>query len=289
MWPMTKPLVDTRTYIETPECVDLTFRLAGPGVRMGAYLIDLLLRILFLIILYILLILVTGMSRGLFASATAGVSLVILFLMEWGYGAVFEGFWNGQTPGKRYKKLRVVKTGGYPIHFYDATIRNLLRAADILPLLYGFGLISMIATKRMQRLGDLVAGTMVVIEGSERFARSNLVLSEVPRFQPTECPRRFHVSERTLEVIERLFDRKRALSPERREEIATSLARAIAEHLGYDFNHFLASEQPPRRLGPATWFLIRVAATFKPQSEAELYGERSAGKRSRSKMGSLAS
>jgi uncharacterized RDD family membrane protein YckC len=265
---MSKPLVDTRTYIETPECVDLTFRVAGPGMRMGAFVLDFSIRIGIIYAVNVLLGLFIGLSGGLGTSLGMGVFLVLIFVIEWGYGSLFEGLWNGQTPGKRIFKLRVLKTGGYPIHFYDAAIRNLLRAADILPILYGFGLITMIATRRQQRLGDLVAGTMVVIEGRERFVKSNLNLSRVPRLDPLDCTRRFHVSDRTLEVVERLFDRRRALSSERREEIAQSLAAAIAAHLGFDLDSRVNTDQSAiRRFGRATWFLMRVMATFNVREE----------------------
>ena len=237
-------------------------------MRMGAFALDFSIRIGIVYVINLVLGLLIGMSGGLGASMGMGVFLVLLFLVEWGYGSLFEGFWNGQTPGKRIFRLRVLKTGGYPIHFYDATIRNLLRAADILPILYGFGLITMIATRRQQRLGDLVAGTMVVIEGRESYVKSNLNLSRVPRLDPLDCPRRYHVSERTLEVVERLFDRRRALSSERREEIAQSIATAIAAHLGFDLGSRANTDQSAiRRFGRATWFLMRIMATFNVQEE----------------------
>lgn len=219
-----------------------------------------------------------------------GIILLVMFIVEWGYGSFFEGFWNGQTPGKRVFGLRVLKTGGYPIHFYDATIRNLLRAADILPIFYAFGVLSMIATRRQQRLGDLVAGTMVVIENRDEFVKTGLKLSKIPRLLPTECTRRFHVSERTLEVVERIFDKRRALSTERREEIARTLALAISKHIGYDFRNVSDADRTPvRRFGPSTWFLMRVLATFSIRDEqASSYERPDETRQQRQPSGSLA-
>src|SRR4051812_37112925 len=82
-----------------------------------------------------------------------------------GYFAVFEWIWRGQTPGKRWMKLRVIREDGRPISFYEAMIRNLLRLIDFMvPPFYSVGLVSVFATERDQRIGDLVAGTVVVRE-----------------------------------------------------------------------------------------------------------------------------
>ncbi len=226
---MPTKLVDTRTEIETPENVTLLFDVAGPGSRLGAYLIDLLIRIG----IYFAISMAVGyVAPVLGQGLPMGAMLLALFLLEWGYGAICEGFWNGRTLGKRTFGLRVIKDAGYPIGFYDAMIRNLLRAADILPIGYGVGLITMCVTKRMQRIGDLVAGTMVVHERREALQRHVETSKKLTPISKAECVGTFHVSERTLDVVERLLGREDKLSESREDEIAAILAKPIAARLG---------------------------------------------------------
>jgi len=93
------------------------------------------------------------------------VMIVVLFLILNGYFAFFEWMWSGQTPGKRWLKLRVIREDGRPITFWESSIRNLLRAFDMMPgMFYSIGLISVFSTTRDQRIGDMVAGTVVVRE-----------------------------------------------------------------------------------------------------------------------------
>lgn len=90
-----------------------------------------------------------------------------LFLLFWGYFALFEAFWRGQTPGKRVMKLRVIKDAGRQITLFESLARNLLRVADYLPSLYLAGVITMLCNKRNKRLGDLAAGTIVIHERAD--------------------------------------------------------------------------------------------------------------------------
>ena len=77
---------------------------------------------------------------------------------------LFETIWNGQTPGKRAFGLRVVRDGGYPITFYASAIRNLIRIADFLPFGFAAGALTIFLQSEYKRLGDLVAGTIVIKE-----------------------------------------------------------------------------------------------------------------------------
>jgi uncharacterized RDD family membrane protein YckC len=92
------------------------------------------------------------------------IDIAIPFLFHWGYFTLFEAFWRGQTPGKRVMRIRVIQQTGRPIGLLESMGRNLLRAIDMLPTFYIFGVITMFLTSRQQRLGDLVAGTLVVHE-----------------------------------------------------------------------------------------------------------------------------
>jgi hypothetical protein len=185
-------------------------------------------------------------------------------VLEWFYGCVFEGLWSGRTPGKWLVGLRVIKDGGYPISFFDALLRNLLRAADGLPVFYGAGLITMLATRRMQRLGDLLAGTIVVREQREHLRRQLPFLRSVPLIPRVQMASSYRPSDRTLDLIERFFLRRGALMSARADEIAVILARPLAERLGYQGEPHEAVREPSR-------FLLRVLRTF-TESEEEPAG-----------------
>ena len=175
--------------IETPENVELRRMLAGIGSRFGAGLLDALVVVALYVVLALALMALTGTGFAEFIEAATGargwllaVMIMILFLIHWGYFAFFELVTNGQSPGKKLVRIRVVKEGGEPIAFQDVAIRNLLRVVDGLGL-YGVGIVCMFLTRRYQRLGDLAAGTVVISEQVAEYAartdrRSRLQLDE---------------------------------------------------------------------------------------------------------------
>jgi uncharacterized RDD family membrane protein YckC len=110
------------------------------------------------------------------------VVLILAFLVVWGgYFVVFEWAWRGQTPGKRWLKLRVIREDGRPITFFEAAARNLLRIFDMMPWLgvplYSIGLVSVFVSRRDQRIGDMVAGTVVVREREVQAPSFDVVFS----------------------------------------------------------------------------------------------------------------
>ena len=257
-----KQSIETRTSLDTPEGVPLSFQLAGPGRRMAAYVADFLIRVVGLFVVGLALAFFFGWF-GL-GGLSAAVILVLWFLLDWFYGTLFEWSWSGRTPGKRMFGIRVIKDGGYPIGFYDAVLRNFLRAADApFVVFYGIGLIAMMSNRRLQRLGDLFAGTMVVIEQRDRVRHTPRNLQMVPPLTRAECKHGFHVSERTLDIVSRLFERSGYLSGPRREAIAMVLAEPIADKLGFDLLTLPEDSRGSR-------FLIRVIKTFS-REEAEDY------------------
>ncbi|HKP35994.1 MAG TPA: RDD family protein [Pyrinomonadaceae bacterium] len=161
---------DETLIIETPERVPLHFALASIGNRFIACAIDHTIQMGTLIALIIMFIVIANFSDIGNRLSTApkwvvAVLIILVFLLMSGYFAFFEWIWNGQTPGKRWMKLRVIREDGRPISFFEAMVRNLLRNFDIMPSpFYSIGLISVFATERDQRVGDLVAGTVVVRE-----------------------------------------------------------------------------------------------------------------------------
>ena len=249
--------IDTWTEVETPENVTLTFQLAGPGSRIGAYIVDCVIRF---VVAYAGAYAAGAMMPVLGQSLPIGFMLLGVFLLEWCYCGFFEGLWQGRTPGKRMFRLRVIKDAGYPISFYDAMLRNLLRVADIFPGTYGVGLVCMGATKRMQRIGDLVAGTIVIRDDQHRFERDTTAFSQLEPIPATECDGQYKVSERTLDVIEQLLWRRSTLPRRRVEEIAAILAEPVAQQLGYP----LKKEPGDRNI----YFLRRVLRTFSSIDES---------------------
>ena len=146
--------IDTLYQVNTPEGINLRLSPAGPLVRMFAWSIDILIRSAAYIVMYVPLAFMGNTGIGIF--------LILLFILEWFYPVYFELFKNGQTPGKKMFNLYVTMENASPINTGASVTRNLLRFADFLPLFYGFGLISMMLNKRFQRLGDLVASTVVL-------------------------------------------------------------------------------------------------------------------------------
>jgi len=157
--------------IETPERVPLHFALASTGNRFLACAFDHLLQFL-LMGAVALGLLWAGSWLGVFYDRLVeapkwviAVLILAVFLVWSGYFALFEWAWNGQTPGKRWLRLRVIREDGRPVTFWEAAARNVLRIFDMMPFpFYSVGLVAVFVSRRDQRVGDMVAGTVVVRE-----------------------------------------------------------------------------------------------------------------------------
>lgn len=147
-------MLDTLSEVETPEGVFLRLRAAGAVVRAKAWIIDLLVRIgLWMAI---------SIPLGMLGQAGLGILALVFFVLTWGYWIACEVLWQGQTPGKRAMDLRVVCADGRPVTWIPSVLRTLLRTVDMLPGLYATGLVSTLLDRDARRLGDIVAGTLVV-------------------------------------------------------------------------------------------------------------------------------
>lgn len=156
------PKLDTSQSVELADGVEIRLRMAGPVHRISAYAIDWFIKLLVMAFVALVL-LIAGFAVG--TRAASGLWLLAVFFMEWFYPMVFEAGRWGATPGKRMMGLRVVRVSGSPISPGQAFVRNILRWVDGLPFsTYGFGMVSCLATKRFQRLGDLAAGTVVIYD-----------------------------------------------------------------------------------------------------------------------------
>jgi len=158
--------LDTVALVETPEGTDLHADLAGLVPRTLAYLVDLLIRVGFMFVLGILLLFLEEVGMGIY--------LIAFFVLEWWYPVLFEVYRGGQTWGKKAFNIKVVNDDLTPVALGPSLIRNLLRGADIFPVFYAVGCISMLTTSRFQRLGDLAAGTIVIYCETELYDPSAL-------------------------------------------------------------------------------------------------------------------
>lgn len=198
-------MLDTTRRVATPEGIELTLRLAGPVPRALAWSVDFLLRAAA--------VLLVSMLASRFGTAGVGVILIFAFFVEWLLPAWFETVWHGQTPGKRLFRLAVLNDDGTPVRWPAAMTRNLLRAADFLPFLYGVGLLCMLMNRDFKRLGDLAAGTVVVYQAEKAEAAR-----EIPRV-PAVPPPLSLTPEEQRAVLD-LAERSTTFTRERFEELA---------------------------------------------------------------------
>ena len=216
--------------IETPEQIPLEFPLAGIGSRFLAIALDTLIQALgFLLILFIAATLLPTAARFTPRALTWAAAIFLLcgFVLYSGYYALFEIFWNGQTPGKRLVRLRVISDSGRPVTVYEAVVRNLLRIIDQLPGLYVVGIISVFLTARNKRLGDIVAGTVVVHERTMQESQPDFAAAASTAPFPG-----LQITAEELELIERFLQRRYDLSPEVRRQSAEQIAARLSARLG---------------------------------------------------------
>lgn len=236
-------MLDDELIIETPERVELHYVLANIGNRFLAAAIDHLIQTVTIIIV----IVAAGALGGwqLFSSMeawTAALTVLVVFGIYWGYFVAFETLWSGQTPGKRMMRLRVVREDGRPVRFFEVFVRNLLRVAiDFQPLpSYAIGVVSIIFSARSKRVGDFVAGTVVIKERAteapsldEIIKVSEIEQQRLERLMPAPFvadTRR--LSEPELRAVETFLKRRFELQEPNRTALAARIAQPISLKLG---------------------------------------------------------
>ena len=260
--------------VVTPENIEIEYELAGLGSRFLALLLDTLLQIAVYAGLWIvagLLALLVGLSASGFARSVGvffgeiqiAFALIAGFVIIWGYSIWLEAAWNGQTPGKRQLGLRVVRDGGYPVSAYAVVVRNLIRVMDGMPVaalgLLGAGIFGrqpliaalggleilipvfcLLVSARYQRLGDFVAGTMVVKQRAPRVPTLE-ALAPPPRVLPEHLAAYAladigrHVYEMTVpeyRAVRHSLDRRWQLPPPIQQAAAMRLAVPLMQRLG---------------------------------------------------------
>ncbi len=243
--------------IETPEQIALEYPLAGIGSRFMAFFYDSLIQLVIFLVGILLIALIAPDLGRYWPSAwnwMAALWIFAGFCMYWGYFAVFEALWNGQTPGKRKAGIRVIKDSGRPITAFEAIARNFMRAIDSMPGIYGVAVITIFVDRRSRRLGDMVAGTVVVHDKRDEAAQPYLHTSaDVIATPAASASIANKLTLQELEVIEAFLNRRLDLPPNVREQSAKKIADAIAAKL----------EVPAEERGPDEKFLEAVAREFR--------------------------
>lgn len=223
--------LDTSYKVNTPEGITLNLSPAGPAPRFLALLIDLMIRMMINMILLI--------ALGFLGATGMGIALILTFMLEWFYPVYYEVKREGQTPGKKSFGLYVAQEDATPISISSSIIRNLLRVVDFLPFFYIFGLISMLLNRRFQRLGDLVAKTVVLhkpqVQNIVLQKKDNKLLNEIKELKKKVSilegkeatsdndksirpPFKFTLVEQ--QALISYYQRSQQISDERREELA---------------------------------------------------------------------
>ncbi|MCI0354744.1 MAG: RDD family protein [Acidobacteria bacterium] len=219
--------------IETPEQIPLQFPLAGIGSRFLAVFFDTLVQFVVFVVFLVFAAVLLGGTASLWPDAwtwTAAILLLLFFGLYYGYFAFFEAIWNGQTPGKRYFQLRVIKETGHPITVYEAISRNLLRAVDQLPAVYAVGIVSVFFSQQNKRLGDYVAGTVVVHEKPLADVKPGWETGS-PTAAPLYDAARLGLNE--LHLIETFLQRRYDLEMSVRRQAAAQIAEQMGRKLGF--------------------------------------------------------
>ncbi len=229
--------------IETPEQIFLEFPLAGLGSRGYALCVDTLIQVIAALVVFLILAFTTRDLERSWVPARnweMAIALFLLFCLYWGYFAIFEILWNGQTPGKRQAKIRVISASGRPITVFEGIGRNFMRAIDSLGV-YLVGAVVCAIDKQNRRLGDMVAGTVVVHEveeqgvfywyGQEKAASVPSVSHEVAA-----------LTEQEFQLVETFLARRLDIPDLQRLASAQAIAARIGDRLHIPKEHRPADE-----------------------------------------------
>lgn len=219
--------IDTRQYIDTPEGIAIRLSVAGPVTRFLAWWIDIAIRV------FVYLILSTVFS--VLGDFGTGLTMITVFLLWWLYPVLFEVYYEGASPGKKAMGLAVVHDDGTPVGWSASMVRNILRTVDMLPFSYGFGLTSMLLTRDFKRMGDIVAGTLVIYTHPSKPA-------SMPTFAEVISPA-YSLDASEQQAVLSFSERSQHISEERADELAILTGPLVND----------ASEPGKHLLGIANW------------------------------------
>lgn len=250
-------LLDGSHTVLTPEYVEFRFTLAGLYSRFLAWLVDALIVLtIAAVVLFVL-----GYALGGVPNLAGALFVVIYFLVDWGYGMALETAWSGQTVGKRLMSLRVIQESGVRIGFYHAALRNLARPVDRLPMMYLVGGTTALLSGSHQRLGDMLAGTIVVrerrlkvpsalgIAGDESLLADPLFVSRVKKLSTEE-----------RDIILAAAIRREEMRMEARLQLFSALSHRLQDALAME---------KPTHLSDEKWTLLVAAALVPPQGKGK--------------------
>jgi len=227
--------------IQTPENVAFGYQVAGIGSRFLATLLDTIIVVFLHVAVLIVLALIINIFDGSAFADQLSAWIIAIFgliasLFYWGYYVFFEMLWNGQSPGKRWVGLRVIRIDGTPITLSESLIRNLARLVDFLPAAYGIGVITMFIDKQSRRLGDLAAGTLVVQDRAPISIQSlsvkrtvNLGMQGLTKISLDGFPVE-RLTDNDLSLIEDFLMRRDQLT--HRESLAVQILNTLYQRLG---------------------------------------------------------
>lgn len=225
--------------IHTPEYVGFQYVLAGLGSRATAFLLDTAIRFLFLLSIVIVIILLSkelpildpsGLLSGLSKNWIIALGVIAYGIIDLAYFLLFEALWNGQTPGKRQQRLRVIKTDGAPIGWLGSAIRNILRAVDILAGVYPIGFVVMFLSRTSQRIGDYAAGTVVIVEKSRGVPIERTTHRNEHREQWGDIE--VHVSSlkpKQYRILRSFLERREEMDQDHRQQLARLMVQRLME------------------------------------------------------------
>lgn len=227
--------------ILTPENVNVEHELAGLGSRFAAMLLDQLI----LTVITVLITIIMAMNgldfrtmttmKGSVSSVIIAIAFLLVFIITFGYFVFFEMVTNGQTPGKKLLKLRVIKENGEPLGFTDSVLRNILRVADMLPSLYLAGAAFIVFSRNYKRIGDFAANTVVIkVKSSGRPVALDTLLNYFPEDTgETPVMNRYPVDRLEYGVLREFVERKNILG-DRRPVFEYHLNRYFSDKFGFE-------------------------------------------------------
>jgi uncharacterized RDD family membrane protein YckC len=232
-------LPDEMLSIDTPENVAFGYSVAGIGSRFLAALVDSTLIVLLQLIVIVISTFALNAANlvdtlGSWLSAIFGL---LAFLLFWGYYIFFEMLWNGQSPGKRWVGLRVIRVDGTPVTLAESIIRNLVRLIDFMPFGYGVGVVTMFVNDQARRLGDLAAGSLVVHDGGQLSIQSitrqriiTPVSGQLPALDPALPLERLQPED--IQLLEDFLSRRFLLS--NAQALSTQILKRVYTHMGLE-------------------------------------------------------
>ncbi|AHG89993.1 protein of unknown function DUF95 transmembrane [Gemmatirosa kalamazoonensis] len=278
----TPPRLESRVDVETPEQVVLSYTVAGVGSRAAAAIVDALICVGAFVVVGIVWNALGAPGHGRLGAAERWLFAIVVFAqfaLLWGYYVLFEVLHDGQTPGKRLLGLRVVQDGGQALSLGGAAARNLVRIVDMQPAFtYLVGIVSAAMSPRGRRLGDVVAGTIVVREQAVSAPFAADVVPGAPNDAERALPPAALLSDEEFALLERYMARRQAIDPARRQAIALQLARRLKPRvptevdagLGATDYAWLAALHDRERRARAGVAVLRAAGTARGSSPTAL-------------------